>query len=197
MIREVVWETNKWRDDVIGTDEKRLELQVLKRILRRENKMGVDLMSEAGGSFMVNWYGWKRLFNLACRYGWEPQGTIDPDASYKDDPEYDPEHVKNWDGGYFSNDEQLVNVEDAKEMAKAIEKYLSQPHIREGGTMELFFDETIYESAGDLKEAIGEAFKNCTLQLHSQEGETVEPDFPEEYLRDFINFCRRGGFRIW
>ncbi len=167
--------------------------------------MGVDLMSEAGGpSFMANWYGWRWLFDLACRYGWEPQGTIYPDIdyfrrNYPDTPEsdLDPDYAKTWNGGYFTNDEQLVTAEDALEMAKAIEKYLSEPHSREGGPMELFFDETIYESAGDLKEAIAEAFYNCKSQLHSQEGRTVEPDFPEEYLREFIAFCRRGGFRIW
>src|SRR5262249_48796605 len=54
------------------------------------------------------------VLTLAVNYGWELlAGTIDPAHN-------DPE----WNGSYFSNDHQLVTDEDARTLARALERAL-------------------------------------------------------------------------
>jgi hypothetical protein len=104
--------------------------------------MGVDLASEAGGHFSVNWWGWRELFEIALAHGWQPAGTR-KEADWMDSETGEPltgaiaDRVRfeggepAWDGNYFGNDFQQVTAEDARNMALAVEQAL--PEIEKEG----------------------------------------------------------------
>lgn len=72
--------------------------------------MGMDLMGRGGLS--INWKGWHAVLTIAHEFGWQPEGTEQPDGW----------SGEVWDGDYFSNDLQYVTDSDARSMATALEK---------------------------------------------------------------------------
>jgi hypothetical protein len=70
--------------------------------------MGVDL-GNGREWFCLNWHGWEYAFDSAIEYGWEPMGT-------------ELKNFEGWEGGYFTNDYQVIIKEDATNMAKALRK---------------------------------------------------------------------------
>ncbi len=90
--------------------------------------MGFDLTAESGDYFHFNWAGWTQILKEAWDYGWRPQGTLCPDwyivgTDLRAADVYDKEK---WEGGYFSNDGQVVTAEDACAIAQALERALPQ-----------------------------------------------------------------------
>ena len=81
--------------------------------------MGIDLGNKNGNSFRFRHNAWARLLNLAEDYGWQPQGTELDDC-------YPEEDRGNWGGGYSSNDLQIVNANDAANLADAVERVLAE-----------------------------------------------------------------------
>jgi hypothetical protein len=73
--------------------------------------MGYDMSNSKGDEAHLTMSLWSDFFRLAMEYGWEPMGTVSP---------YEDNVV--WDGGYFSNDFQLVTETDAANLANALEK---------------------------------------------------------------------------
>ena len=69
--------------------------------------MGVDLIGHGGASF--NGTVWRKCFEIAIAFGWQPAGTVAP-------PDYDGE----WNGTYFSNDLQEVSDTDARAWGTAL-----------------------------------------------------------------------------
>ena len=80
--------------------------------------MGVDLM-RYNESMSYNWHGWRHVLKTAVKYGWKPAGTVN-----EIDEAGQP--ILDWDGTYFSNDYQYVTVEDAKNLAEALERAISE-----------------------------------------------------------------------
>ena len=139
--------------------------------------MGMDLQGP-GGSFSWNIFQWGKLLDLAERYGWTPAGTLapDPDPVF-DDPGSPPAP---WDGGYFWNDFQRVADADAANLAAAIERAL--PDIPDHDAMG---HKTI--DVGPFK-GIDPAVSVSALELFS--------GGIKDRVKDFIAYCRRGGFKI-
>src|SRR5262245_57325667 len=81
--------------------------------------MGMDLSGAAGGYFRFNNRGWADVLDLAELYGWEPVGTASPRNFETGEPQY-----ADWDGGYGSNDYQIVTAPDAAAIATALEAAL-------------------------------------------------------------------------
>tara|TARA_Y100001934_G_C12342833_1_gene771119 strand:- start:1664 stop:2002 length:339 start_codon:yes stop_codon:yes gene_type:complete len=86
--------------------------------------MGFDLYGKKD-SCCLNWSDWRETFELAIENGWKPAGTKPPDEeTTKKLYGCDSQMVDNWNGGYFSNDFQLVTAEDATNMANALDRSL-------------------------------------------------------------------------
>jgi hypothetical protein len=82
--------------------------------------MGVDLIGHGGASF--NGETWRRCLDIAIAFGWQPAGTIAP-----------PDHDRDWDGGYFSNDLQEVSDADAGALGRALHRAVTS--VRTGGPL--------------------------------------------------------------
>jgi|SRR5215813_3761197 len=70
------------------------------------------ILDGAGGNIWVNVFEWGQLLRLAQTYGWMPAGTL------LDEPNVD------WNGGYQTNDWQLVTADDARNLADALSRAL-------------------------------------------------------------------------
>jgi len=77
--------------------------------------MGMDLIGR-NDVFSLNWTGWRLMYETAVNNGWEPVGTEPNERA--------PQMPDRWDGGYFSNDFQIVTAEDAANMADALDRSL-------------------------------------------------------------------------
>jgi len=62
---------------------------------------------------------WPLLLILATNYGWEPAGTETPFIYESDEAK-----LGKWEGGYCSNDGQVVTSDDAAALADALERAL-------------------------------------------------------------------------
>lgn len=70
------------------------------------------------------------LLNIAQNYGWQPMGTrYNTDfyvVLYPEIPLTEHQKIASyWQGGYFTNDKQIVTAEDASNLATALEKSLN------------------------------------------------------------------------
>ncbi len=136
--------------------------------------MGVDLSGE-GGDFGWDTFSWARLLRLAERYGWRPAGTLMP----ADELQYFTDG--RWDGGYLTNDDQVVTAEDAGGLADALDVAVRDipdddvlaPYREEGGGIRI---------APDPPE-IDDRDWFCGSES-------------KEYIRAFIGYCCAGAFRI-
>src|SRR5688500_14379976 len=153
--------------------------------------MGMHLINkqqEEHGFSIMSWY---KVLNLAFMCGWVPAGTLPP-LEY-DDEEGDTAY-REWDGRYHSGERQWITDDDALAFAAALEAGMDDiPDL-------------------DLGETIRTPLRFGEFDLYLNEEETIErvttrytPN-PFEYfsgqrrkqrLREFIEFCRRGGFMVW
>jgi hypothetical protein len=126
-------------------------------------------LSGKGGEMSFNNGTWGHLLKLATMNGWEPAGTR--------------KRSREWDGNYWTNDGQRVTDDDARNLADALEEALPDvpdhdalegKKVRIGNTDE-------YAIPADVPTTPFEWFSGKAKQR----------------LRDFIVFCRKGGFRIW
>jgi hypothetical protein len=133
--------------------------------------MSMDL-NGAGGYFKTSNECWRQLLRLAHDYGgWEPMGVWQPTGDWIADARFgdgrmDEERTMN----YFTNDFQLVCDEDARNLADAVERSLS--------------DVPAFMARIDNKavEAMTPPEWFCG---HGR-----------DLLRDFVAFARSGAFRI-
>ncbi len=77
--------------------------------------MGIDLIGHGGACFRS--YGWHACLDLALAFGWQPAGTV-AWHEYTGPP-------SKWDGGYLTDDFQIVTDYDAKALAAALRRALS------------------------------------------------------------------------
>ncbi len=136
--------------------------------------MGMDL-SGPTGDFGWDYFSWHKLLRVAERFGWQPAGTV-----------LSPEELGHmpdgqWDGGYTSNDNQIVTAADAERLAAALERALP-----------------------DIPDA------DVLAPVRTERGGVViAPDGPnvddldwfcgtesKDYIRAFIGYCRAGAFSI-
>ena len=108
--------------------------------------MGMDL-SGAGGYHRWTNMGWRDILSLAESYGWEPIGTGPPRGVKK---------AKWGVGTYYSNDGQLFYARDARRLAEALERALTE--------------------------------------LSKQQSFSADES---EAIREFIEFCQAGSFRLF
>lgn len=68
---------------------------------------------------------WHSILDLAEEYGWNPRGTVPTDWWMKINlyPDgFDPFDPESWDGGYTPNSGRLVLLDDALNLADALEQ---------------------------------------------------------------------------
>jgi hypothetical protein len=168
--------------------------------------MTMDL-SGPGGERHFTHHGWGVLLDLARRSGWNPAGTLEPqgeegrdgeeevelDAS---DYEVPPESLAGQAvaalfpaGGdaalssYFFNDGRRVTDADARALADALERAL--PDVPGHDAME----HKTFTHPG----LPGVRLMDARTPVNPFEWFSGKKDV----LRDFVAFCRRGGFAIW
>jgi hypothetical protein len=136
-------------------------------------------LSGAGGYFRWSNAGWADVLELGQTYGWVPTGTGPPRGERKAD----------WgDGPYFGNQGQQFYARDACALADALERALAALAERRPRKRTRRAQATDYIEA----EIAGtEAPKRGRVAM----GE-IGPE-EAEYIREFIEFCRAGSFRIY
>ena len=94
--------------------------------------MGMDLHGN-GWYKAAGWTTWRTLFEAAVDYGWKPAGTVMFLPSIEElvrrgEVGLPPETLDGlvpdpiWEGGYFTNDLQLVTMTDAQQFADGLTK---------------------------------------------------------------------------
>ncbi len=135
--------------------------------------MGYDLSNTNNDEVEFRWtvtYWW-RLLALAEDNGWVPKGTTKPKKWGANE---------DWEGKYIYNEGQIVEKEDALELAKALEKAI--PKLPEKRNQELL---STYSKLNGTKEAIEVPIK----EFFAGDG--------RDSIKEFIDFCREGSFEIW
>lgn len=74
--------------------------------------MGIDLLGK-GQSLSCSADDWRDLTGLATQFGWTPRGTLAPRY-------FECEETADWNGGYASNDGQIIDEVDANNMRIAL-----------------------------------------------------------------------------
>ena len=138
--------------------------------------MGMSLCGK-GGDTQFNIFSWNRILKLAYWYGWQPMGTEAPDweeiYGTPIHPDYKHPKHSDWNGTYFSNEGQFVADRDAGNIAAALERAFDD--IPDHDCSISVFDAP---TAQDIS----------PIEYFSGQGKTR--------VRDFIEFCRAGGFLI-
>ncbi len=136
--------------------------------------MGVDLISESGNVAGFGYGGWSMLLEIARRYGWEPQGTTAPAGL----------DAADWDSAqYESSDGQMVTCADAKLIAGALEKAVTDPELRV----------TVMRMDAESRQAV---LERVGPELAASYVGVRSFDEYRDCLREFAAFCRQGAFRV-
>ena len=158
--------------------------------------MGYDLTNDGGGHHQWKALGWWQLLNLAHRYGWRPRGTRLSSTSAEE---------PRWDGNYFANAGQEVTEEDARGLATALQQMLNDPG-RETMVQEVVAQmQRVVDDGSEL----GMVSPLDVLHYPAEFAREMMSHFGQRnlfpwtfdeksnaYLREFIEFCRSGSFRI-
>jgi hypothetical protein len=140
--------------------------------------MGMDLRG-AGGYFGCNSRGWGDILRLAHLHGWIPVGTLAPlmnEGGPWDGP---------WGGRYCHTEGQRVTDDDALALADALERAL--PDLPDENL--LADKEWVYRLPG------GTELRGIAAGVETSLIERLSGD-AKPRLREFIAFCRAGGFTI-
>ena len=158
--------------------------------------MGYDLTNSSDDAHQWKSIGWWYLLNLARHCGWKPAGTAPSDEC--EDPQ-------SWDGNYFHNDGQVVTAPDASALADSLEQLLSNPAREQvAATVGQRMDDAINDqritpaaSSPDIDNFPLDFVRQMFTRFKQQSVGTWQFDArSDQYLRDFIAFCRKGSFRI-
>lgn len=152
---------------------------------------------------------WSKALNLAVAYGWTPAGTLTPphwqDPGFMEDAGW--KVIPEWDGGYNTNDGQLVTAEDAKALADALENSLDDipdcempsilKEVRMGEpnepTGEPVIDHLLLsEFASALPEPLSFIIPNVHLHPFEFFGGKNK-----QCIKQLISLCQKGSFTIW
>jgi hypothetical protein len=145
---------------------------------REDAAMGMDL-SGAGGYFRWTNSGWYDILELGKEFGWIPTGTGPPRGTRKEA----------WGlGAYYGNDGQRVYARDARALADALERAVAALPQRKSQKR------TRIARATDYLEA------ELTGGRRPRRGRVAVSQFGWEdvaYIREFIEYCRAGSFRLF
>lgn len=137
---------------------------------------------------------WANALELARAYGWKPSGTRPP--LQIDFYQLGAE----WDGGYLTNDGQIVKREDALSLAAALEKSLDDiPDDNPSLDWNSLFqqdDELPEWLSPEEKAFMEEELQDCLLDLASMNPLEYFAGDEKRHLKEFIRFCRLGSFEI-
>jgi hypothetical protein len=158
--------------------------------------MGYDLTNASGDSHQWKSVGWWYLLNLARHFGWKPAGTLPPAAH--DEPSA-------WDGNYFHNDGQRVTAPDAAALADSLEKMLRSPtRVQAAQAVGARMDEILDDQAITPQTPLADVDTyplDFVRQMFARFKQTSVGHWEfdsksDEYLSEFIAFCRKGAFEI-
>lgn len=143
--------------------------------------MSIELVAEDGAIIRTSNGWWCFYLELAhYHYGWIPEGTKKPKGFGL---------FKSWkgrfeDGGYTSSDGQLVSSSDARSLANALERALSDALVHEKGSIVAtsMNDEVKAEFGGTVPEHVQHLL--------------VSGEIDRTFVQNLVVFCRKGGFRI-
>lgn len=118
---------------------------------------------------------WGKVLSLAEKNGWQPKGTVIPqDYSYPD-----------WDGNYWHNSGQIVEKEDAFNLAQTLTKSLDT------------LPQDVIEIPTPKVKIDRQAKK---IEIENWKDIPVENFFSgpagRKSLENFIKFCQKGSFTI-
>ncbi len=153
--------------------------------------MGMDLY-RGKDYFRCNTLAWHALLEAAMTYGWEPMGT-GPCRGYL---------KKDWDGScaYWGNDGQLFYARDAKNLATALEIFLTTP---EAPQLRRTKRQREVLSAGRgvarFVQSLVNTFSKPTRKSKANQRNAPQrlTDDQRKYIKQFISYCRKGSFRIY
>ncbi len=124
---------------------------------------------------------WPAMINLARAFGWESAGTILDDES-------GVTPIGKWSGSYEDMAYQLVTAQDANNLADAIERALAYfPRQDQERTLAYQVKTNWWRPPNE--------YENKALRWFFKEPEAIEPE--EKSLADFVDYCRKGAFRIF
>ncbi|GAB4528705.1 MAG: hypothetical protein OHK0046_47910 [Anaerolineae bacterium] len=159
-------------------------------------------------AFNLTVWAWKPVYLLAERYGWKPEGTLEPAVWVG----------RHWKGWYMTNDGQIVTDSDAHALADALEMAL--PDIPDTRVIpdEIAYTQQTREEVepialhryGLLRKKIAflEDYDPMSDEtpdvLIVADGKEWQPSPVDMYsgaeakqtIVDFIGFCRHGAFYI-
>lgn len=156
--------------------------------------MGYDLTNSIGQTHQWKVLGWWHLLNLAREYGWSPCYTERPTHSGSD-----------WDGNYFQNQGQLMTANDAASLANALGQLLSDPN-REAtaASVAARMTQIVSDAAAKSSSNVCDVLRYPLDFIHGMLGRFDQSSIgasqfgpaSDQYLRQFIEFCRAGPFTI-
>jgi hypothetical protein len=132
--------------------------------------MSFDLRNENGDSFRFSNSGWGFYLTLAEVHGWQMAGTLPPDGM---------PNPETWPKTYDSNDGQWVSAEDAESIARALQSALEDPKRSERSA------------------AVAQARSAAVSQALGRPHQIGVIGDDTEYIRQMIEFFRKGRFQIW
>jgi hypothetical protein len=143
--------------------------------------MGMDLISKSGTTLDMSSDWWLFYRTLAEKCGWNPKGAGKPDhLSEKDE----------WDGNYDYNDGQIVYEDDARALAQALERAITDQAA--GSIIEGMLD-AWWE---DMLKAEAELSGLSKQQKKLLRAAMARPKFSIESAAELIDLCKQGEFRI-
>lgn len=176
---------------------------------------------DTGAECILDPVGWAEMLLLARHLGWNPAGTLP--SELWNDPEYGAKGAI-WPGAYNTNDMQIVDTQDALNLAAALERGLDDiPDIHhitylEPDSPKHFDTPETPDSVADFVEHLGNALlsiPNSVFQSAAAGDESIwralESDGKESstlprllekfagnkgYIIELIAFCRTGAFTI-
>jgi hypothetical protein len=136
---------------------------------------------------------WAKALELARLYDWNPMGTHPPS-------QYDFYQLgAEWDGRYFTNDGQTVKAEDALSLAVALERSLGDipdANIKLDWNSGLWMDDLPEWLSPEERAIIEEELQDGLLDVMGVHPFEYFAGDEKRHLKEFIRFCRLGGFEI-
>lgn len=143
------------------------------------------IVTGAGGKFVCGYIEWGMLIKFAYESGWRPLGTIEPD-NWEEKRNADGTPARWFKNNYFSRFGQKITDEDALSIAVALENSL--PDVPD-------HDAVSHKVAAEIEGAgLGRMrMLRPGVRMNSFEFFSGES---KAKLKQFVKFCRAGGFRI-
>jgi hypothetical protein len=135
-----------------------------------------------------------KALDLAELYGWQPMGTEPPSV-------YDFHKLRaEWEGGYFTNDGQMIKAEDARSLANALERALhaiSDAKVEMDWNTKFWIEDDLPEwLAPEEKDMVEDGIENELLDVLGFHPLEFFAGNEKDYLKKFIKFCRMGNFIV-